>query len=318
MAESAGLEQRRRHDVAERGECHGRRHHEERNLAESEVEASPDGFRARRIDARGARHGRQLRRGDRHAEQADRQGVEQLSVRQAGDGAGRQQARQKSVDVRAHLHDAAADENGKKVASDDAYVLGRHPGRQAQIGGDRQNYRHLHEELQRAADDRSPGKRHGKARQRRARAEHDERRDHRGVPHHAAGVREQEPSVAVQHTQAPRGQREQSGARKQDADDVDRQLALLAPETRRDDRDEKRRGDDADEHEHGDDEREQRGHRAGDAIGLAPIAAREQRGVHRNERSGERAFAKQILQNVRNAERRGECVGGVVAEAEVV
>ncbi len=54
-------------------------------------------------------------------------------------------------------------------------------------------------------------------------AEHDQRRDHRGVPHHGRGVREQEAAVAVQHAEAPGRQHEQPGAGKQNAHELDRQ-----------------------------------------------------------------------------------------------
>ena len=65
-------------------------------------------------------------------------------------------------------------------------------------------------------------------------------------------------------------------------------------------------------------EREQRAHRAGDPHSLLALLAREQRGVDRNERRRQRAFAEQVLQEVRDAERRHERVGGVRLQAEVM
>ena len=56
---------------------------------------------------------------------------------------------------------------------------------------------------------------------------------------------------------------------------------------------------------------------AGHTVGFAPLALRDQRGVDRNERRRQRAFAEQILQKVGDAERRAEGVG-FDAEAEVV
>ena len=67
-----------------------------------------------------------------------------------------------------------------------------------------------------------------------------------------------------------------------------------------------------------DDQRQQRRDGAGDAVGLAALAAREQRGVDRNERRRQRALAEQVLQEVGNPERGRERVGRVVAQAEVV
>ena len=197
-------------------------------------------------------------------------------------------------------------------------MIRRRVQRQLEIRRDAEHDRQLHGELQRRAENRSPCEDQREPRQRGARTERDERRDHRDVPHHAARVGQQESPMAVQDAEAPGRHGEQPRAGKQDADDPDREVALLAVESRRDRRDEQRRRDDADEHEHRDDEREQRGHRAGHAVRFAAIAAREQRRIDRNERSRERPFAEQVLQEIRDAERRRERVGGVVAEAEVV
>ena len=185
-------------------------------------------------------------------------------------------------------------------------------------GATRQHHRHLHDELQRAADDRSPRKRHGKARQRQVGAVDDERGDHRGVPHHRRGVRQQEPVMAVEHAQAPRGKDEQPGAGKQHADDLNRERALLARESRSDDRDQRRRGEDSGEHDGGHDERKERGDCAGDPVGFAPLAARDERGVDGNERRRQRALAEQILEEVGNPERGVERVGRVGLQPEVV
>ena len=123
--------------------------------------------------------------------------------------------------------------------------------------------------------------------------------------------------MAVEDAEAPRGEHQQAGARKQDADDRDRQLPLLALESRRDERDEQRRGEHAEQHERARDEREQRRHRAGDARGLFPFLARDKRRIHGNERRGQRAFAEQVLQKIGNAEGRHERVGRI-GEAEIM
>ena len=124
--------------------------------------------------------------------------------------------------------------------------------------------------------------------------------------------------MAVENAEAPGRQHEQAGARKQDADDGDRQLALFAREARRDERDEQRRGEDAEQHEHCRDERQQRRDRARDARGLSPFLARDERGVHRNERRRQRAFAEQVLKEIGNAERGHERVGRIGLKAEVL
>ena len=54
------------------------------------------------------------------------------------------------------------------------------------------------------------------------------------------------------------------------------------------------------------------------AIPLAPVPARQQRGIDRNERRGESAFAEKILEEVRNPKRRVECVRRIGFETEVV
>ena len=196
-------------------------------------------------------------------------------------------------------------------------ALERDRERQPQAGRHAQHRRKLHGTLQRAPDDRSPGQDHRQARQRRLAAEHDERGDHRGVPHHRGGVREQKPAMAVEHAQAPRRQHQQPGARKQDAHELNRERALIAVEPGRDEIDEQRRGEHAGEDDRAHHQREERQDGAGHAVGIAPLALCDERRVDRDERRRQRAFAEQILQNVGNAERRAEGVG-FGAEAEVV
>ena len=74
-------------------------------------------------------------------------------------------------------------------------------------------------------------------------------------------------------------------AGKQHAHDGDRQLALAAVKSRRDRVDEQRRREHADEHEHGDEQAQHRQNGASDAVGLAPLAARDQRRIDGDERS---------------------------------
>ena len=108
------------------------------------------------------------------------------------------------------------------------------------------------------------------------------------------------------------------GAGKQDADDADGQFALVAREARRDDRDEDRRRHHAERDQHGDHQREQRANGTRDAVSFLTIAARQQSGVDRDERAGERAFAEQILKNVWDSKGRVERVGRIGLQTEVV
>jgi hypothetical protein len=124
--------------------------------------------------------------------------------------------------------------------------------------------------------------------------------------------------VAIEDAEAPRRQHQHADAGKQHADDLDRQEPLVAVKTRRDRADEERRRHDADQNEDGDDEREQRRDRAGDAVRLAPFTACEERRVDRDERRGQRALAKQVLQHVRNPQRGVERVGGIVTQPEIM
>ena len=124
--------------------------------------------------------------------------------------------------------------------------------------------------------------------------------------------------MAVQDTQAPGREDQQAGAWKQDANDLDRQLALRAGEPGRNRRNKQRRGQHAGKDQYGHDDGEERGDGAGNPIGHTALATRDQRRVHRNEGRRQGAFAEQVLEEVRNAERGVERVGGVGLEAEVV
>ena len=109
---------RPRDQVAEREERRRRRHDEERDVADSGIEAGANGGGDFFIAPDRARHHRQLGRRNRHPEQADRQQVNELRVHQSRDGAGRQQAGQQRVDISADLRDAPADEHRPEVSDD--------------------------------------------------------------------------------------------------------------------------------------------------------------------------------------------------------
>ena len=218
--------------VAQREKRHRRRHHEERDPPKARVEPAPDELSCPPAStARVAGHRRQLGRRHRHAEQADGQRVQQLRVGEPGDRAGRQQAGEQRVDVRAHLHDAPAEEHRHEVPRD-----GRAPASDAKV--ERQTAASGATRITvgsctancRALPTTDP---HARSTARRgsvvARSEQHQRRDHRGVPHDRRGVRQQKAVMAVQHAQAPGRQHQQPGARKEDADEDDRS----APASRR-------------------------------------------------------------------------------------
>ena len=233
---------------------------------------------------------------------------ERLRVRAAPVTApGRQQAGEQRVDVRAHLNDAAADEHRHEVArrrcarASDVGVE-----REPQVRRDAQHDRQLHGELQRAADDRSPRQHHGEPRQRAcrrrtARASRSSRRststgavyDSRNrwwlfsTPrHHADSTSSPAPgnrmrtSAIVSSRFAPVNPgaiASMSSGVASDADEHDAARPTsassdaTAPATR---------------------------------SASSSLAARDERGVDGNERRRQRAFAEQVLQEVRNAERR--------------
>ena len=114
--------------------------------------------------------------------------------------------------------------------------------------------------------------------------------------------------MRVEDPEAPRGDHEQSDAGEHHLHELHRELALVTRESRREEIDQVRRGEHAGRHQYGRDEREQREHRAGDAAGLFFVALGEQARIHRNEGRREHALTKQVLQEIRNSNRRAERV----------
>ena len=139
----------------------------------------------------------------RHPEQADRQRIEQLRVGQAGDGAGRQQARDYRVDVAGELHGAAADEDRHEVA-DRPDGPARSATRPPPPRDSANASRRLDRELEKAANHRSPGQGDRQRVEIVSPPEDDERGDHRRVPGDRRGIRQEEFAVAVEHAQTPR------------------------------------------------------------------------------------------------------------------
>jgi hypothetical protein len=203
MPEPSRLKQRRGDHVAERQKRERGRHNEERDLTQARIQPRANGVGAEAIRGALSGHGRQFGGRDRHAEQTDGQRVQQLSVCEAGDRPGRQQARQQRVYVRAHLHDAAADEHRSEVANDLADLLRHQIECGARVRRDPDDGRQLYRKLERAAGDRSPREQNREARERRVGAKRHERRDHRSVPHDRSGVRQQEAAVSVEDPETP-------------------------------------------------------------------------------------------------------------------
>ena len=123
--------------------------------------------------------------------------------------------------------------------------------------------------------------------------------------------------MAIQNAERPRGEHQQSGAGEQDAHQPDGEFALGAFETRGDDPDQVRRQQDTDQHEHRRGQRQDRADRSGYAAGFLLVALGEQARVHGNEGRGKHAFAKQILQEIRDAKGGVERIG-LIELAEVM
>ncbi len=117
------------------------------------VQPLPELFRHLGVAPHLLRHGRQLRSGHRHAEEADRQCVEGLRVAQAGDRSAGEKARQDLVHVRADLHHAAAQERRHKVFYHRAHVRAPVVERELQPAQEPEHGGELYQDLERAPGD---------------------------------------------------------------------------------------------------------------------------------------------------------------------
>jgi len=115
--------------------------------------------------------------------------------------------------------------------------------------------------------------------------------------------------MAIEDAQAPRGTNQKPGTRKKDANQKDGQVALFAVETRSDSFDEPGSSEDAKKDKKRSREGQQGGDGTGGAAGFFLVVARKQTGVDGDEGSGKNALAKQILQEIRNAQGGLENVG---------
>ena len=174
----------------------------------------------------------------------------------------------------------------------------------------RERLRHLHAICNAEPTTRCPRDRDREPVLRAARAVVEQRRDHRDVPRDRRRVRHEKFVMAVEHAEEPRRHHQQSRAGKQDAHDLDRQVALVALEAGRDHVDQIRRHQHADRDEHGDAKRHDRADAPCEHVGGFIVALAQQFAVNRDERRRQHALAEQILQNVGDAEAGLERVGG--------
>ena len=154
--ELTGLVQCSGHHIAERDEGDRGRHHEEGDLSEAVLQAGAEMRCPLGIGAGRTRHLGQLRRGNRHPEQTDRERVEHLSIRYGGHRSGREQARDHGVHVGADLDHATPDEHRHEGADDGPHRL-RQQSAGMQAAQQSQDGRQLDAELEQAAHDRAPG-----------------------------------------------------------------------------------------------------------------------------------------------------------------
>ena len=116
--------------------------------------------------------------------------------------------------------------------------------------------------------------------------------------------------MGVQNAEAPCGEDEHRGHREQDLHQRHREFSGRAVEPRGDEVCDHGCEDDAEAGGNGRQQRQERHDSSGQAFGALNLAASDHAGVNRNERCGERAFAQQIPNDVGDAQRSPEGVGG--------
>ncbi len=117
--------------------------------------------------------------------------------------------------------------------------------------------------------------------------------------------------MAIENAEAPGRDREETCAGEENAHQTDGQLELGPRESRRNNAGQKRRGEYADEDQARHCQGEQAEHRAGDVVRLIFCFTGKQIGIYGDEGSRERPLAKEVLQEIRDAERSPEGVGRV-------
>ena len=123
--------------------------------------------------------------------------------------------------------------------------------------------------------------------------------------------------MTVENAKAPGRGHKQAGAGEKDTHQRNGQFALLSLETGSDSVNEPGCCENAQKNQQASGKRKQSGHGAGSFPGFFLVAAGEQVCVDGDKRGGQYALAKKILQEIRDAKRRFEDVGGI-GVAEVV
>ena len=144
-----------------------------------------------------------------------------------------------------------------------------------------------------------------------------ERGDHGDVPDYGGGVGEQEAAMAVENSQAPRGEDEHGRAGKKNLHEVDGEQALVAMKAGGNEIDEPGRGEDAGDRQQGGDEKQEREDGFGELRGFFAALLGAEARIDGDEGGRKHALAEKILQKIGNAKRGAEGVGGV-GVAEVV
>jgi hypothetical protein len=122
--------------------------------------------------------------------------------------------------------------------------------------------------------------------------------------------------VGVEHPEAPGRKDEEPDPREEYPDQPDDEVSFRSLEPRRHQVHQPRAAQHADDDEEAHSERQHRAYRAGELVGAPGILGVEG-GVGGDERGGEGPFPEQVLQQVRDAERRGQGVGGVGGSEEM-
>jgi hypothetical protein len=117
--------------------------------------------------------------------------------------------------------------------------------------------------------------------------------------------------MAVEDSQAPGRQHQESRTGKENPYQADGDLALLSRETRRNDRDERRGHQYPQQYQHRSGKGQQTEYRPRDPASFPRLVPRQQPGVHRDKRGGKHPFTEEILEEVRDPERRIECIRGI-------
>ncbi len=220
------------------------------------------------------RHRRECCRRDGHAEERDRQRIDDLRVAERRHGPAREPRSDQRIDVGRELHHAAAGDDRQEIANNFSHMHIAPAEREPRAAAEKaQDQRKLYGELQPAAGDRAPRGPDRDAGLRVVPAE-DQGGDDRGAPDNRGRVAEEKAVVAVEHADAERRQHQQRDAGKEDADQLDGERARLAGEAGRDQIEQPGRRSDADEREDGRDQRQQSGDGSGDLARLLLFAFR--------------------------------------------